>query len=90
MSGGVSLPGLAQKFIAFNTRRHCFGLLAQALGFLTQTWAEGLNGILAAVLHLRTPLNGREHKLSLSPMDAGQTPVIERCYIKMIHRDVPN
>jgi hypothetical protein len=35
------LPGLAREFIAFNTRRHCLGLLAQALGFLTQTWAKG-------------------------------------------------
>jgi hypothetical protein len=41
LSGGVSLPGLAREFIAFNTRRHCLGLLAQALGFLTQTWAKG-------------------------------------------------
>jgi len=41
LSGGVSLPGLAREFIAFNTRRHCLGLLAQALGFLTQTWGKG-------------------------------------------------
>jgi hypothetical protein len=62
MSGGVSLTGLAQEFIAFNTGRHCLGFFAQALGFLTQTWAEGLNGIKAPpVPHLRTPLNGREH-----------------------------
>jgi hypothetical protein len=61
VSGGVSLPGLAQEFVAFNTGRHCLGLLAQALGFLTQTFAEWPNGIVATLLHLRTPLNGREH-----------------------------
>jgi hypothetical protein len=67
LSGSVSLPGLAQEFIAFNTRRHCLGLLAQALGFLTQTWAEGLNGIRVMLLHLRTPLNGREHDTFCHP-----------------------
>jgi hypothetical protein len=47
-SGGVSLPGLAQEFIAFNTRRHCLGLLAQAMGFPSETFTEGLKGIIAA------------------------------------------
>jgi hypothetical protein len=42
-------------------------LLAQALGFLTQTWAEGLNGIRVMLLHLRTPLNGRERDTFCHP-----------------------
>jgi hypothetical protein len=88
MSGGVRLPGLAQESIAFNTRRHCLSLLAQALGFLTQTWAEGLNGILAALLHLHTPFERAGAQHSLSPIDAGYTAVIDQWYIKMIHGDV--
>ena len=34
---------------------------SRKLGFLTQTWSEGLNGILVVLLHLRPPLNQREH-----------------------------
>jgi len=43
---------------------------SRKLGFLTQTWSEGLNGILAVLLHLRLPWT------------SGSTPlsVTDRCY----------